>query len=174
MRRPPRRPRSRSSPHSPECGPVEATVKHLLALIDDGPLRTLRSAAPLKRGPRMDQLPSPNPSPHSPECGPVEARSHLRTMHRRLFSPHSPECGPVEATTRGPRISGCVPLRTLRSAAPLKRSRWYYICPLLGALRTLRSAAPLKRSIALPSKLSRLASPHSPECGPVEAPSLRR
>ena len=62
-----------SSPHSSECGPVEADRKQIKA-------RT-------------------GLSPHSSECGPVEADVGGVIITRTLCSPHSSECGPVEAIT---------------------------------------------------------------------------
>ena len=158
------------SPHSPECGPVEATtsrrnwyscpdslrtlrsaapLKHVIHRHYDlrrGSLRTLRSAAPLK----LHDCPSLDRaslfSPHSPECGPVEAAPAEQPPLTQLTSPHSPECGPVEA--------GRPPFR--RTATP-------------HSLRTLRSAAPLKRARGTQSRAGDDHSPHSPECGPVAA-----
>ena len=111
-------------------------------------LRTHRSAAPLKHAllklsPRHHVI-----SPHSQECGSVEAQRPLPVRHR-------------------PR-----PLRTHRSAAPLKRTIAAASSPWSpGSLRTHRSAAPLKQPMARWIHHRSDASPHSQECGSVEATS---
>ena len=60
-------------------------------------------------------------------------------------------------------------LRTLRSAAPLKRDSFTRHREIDLPLRTLRSAAPLKLFFRRSRFSPFILSPHSPECGPVEA-----
>ncbi len=159
------------SPHSHECGPVEAMEARPVCEPAPPSLRTLTSAAPLK--PRSARF-----------CAPMRARS-LRTLT---------SAAPLKHGVSVNRFTESVTLRTLTSAAPLKREILArHRQPELRALRTLTSAAPLKRraracgetpgralrtlTSAAPLKpfgailalCRQVASPHSHECGPVEA-----
>ncbi len=183
------------SPHSHECGPVEATSHESPGVEGAAPLRTLTSAAPLKRlacenADAVEEMPlrtltsaaplKPRPSGLSPRC-PCSLRTltsaaPLKLVAREAIaeqfgaSPHSHECGPVEAASpwwrsRAPAWS----LRTLTSAAPLKRPGGRKHAGCRQPLRTLTSAAPLKRGLLPVVERFVLLSPHSHECGPVEA-----
>ena len=65
--------RSPESPHSHECGPVEASMRAVGRAMMKKGLRTLMSAAPLKRFGHIVGGCGCFGSPHSHECGPVEA-----------------------------------------------------------------------------------------------------
>src|SRR5690606_30888093 len=66
------------SPHSHECGSVEACGPRSRVPARGTSLRTHTSAAPLKRRPMPVGPLAPRGSPHSHECGSVEAPYHLR------------------------------------------------------------------------------------------------
>src|SRR5690606_19751604 len=85
------------SPHSQECGPVEAAAPGGGVRRDRWPLRTRKSAAPLKLEGDRQVKNQQFHSPHSQECGPVEALKGNLCPESSAGSPHSQECGPVEA-----------------------------------------------------------------------------
>ncbi len=132
-------------PHSPECGPIEATGT---------PLRSSATSF----------------FPHSPECGPIEALMFTFLRPIPASFPHSPECGPIEAVRcRASAGDGSSPFRTHRSAAPLKPSVTDVPSGFNRTFRTHRSAAPLKHFALALASATRITFPHSPECGPIEA-----
>ncbi len=163
------------------------------------PLRALKSAAPLKRAATLQALRKDRLSPRPQKRGPVEAvLCRLRSL-AASDSPRPQKRGPVEARP------GCVglsrrhlPLRALKSAAPLKPlvppgvsgsrlslralksaaplKQRYPTVPAhdRAALRALKSAAPLKLRLTHRRSLGNFTSPRPQKRGPVEAGSCGR
>ena len=138
--------------------------------VNHSTLRTPTSAAPLKQKRVGVSAEEGGFSPHSNECGSVEAWRVLRCTHvvaRALRTPTS--AAPLKPAV-GPGAEDLVrALRTPTSAAPLKRHARPTSTRAAGALRTPTSAAPLKLTNGETRACERGGSPHSNECGSVEA-----
>src|SRR5690606_16934554 len=110
-----------ASPHSHECGSVEARSPRRTPVVARKSLRTHTSAAPLKQ---------------------VTADGVEVVLGD---SPHSHECGSVEASTPSAGRCPTASLRTHTSAAPLKLPYSVVVfTSTIHSLRTHTSAAPLK------------------------------
>ena len=109
-----------TSPHSHECGSVEARyhLRRQDATLD--PLRTPTSAAPLKRSLRASRHERLCSSPHSHECGSVEACLALQRPTLRIAALRTPtSAAPLKLIAH----AVAVPFQLSLSALPRVRLR---------------------------------------------------
>src|SRR5690606_33621905 len=85
--------------------PLKQVARGLTGAVVLRPLRRLRSSAPLKQQPIKAVRALGDPSPTTPVVGPVEAFRNSAKGLEGSFSPTTPVVGPVEARTSGGRAS---------------------------------------------------------------------